>query len=62
MELFASFMKSMSLATLSTNPVTENDRRAAQAEVLAAAGRGELCSVIHEELPLWNRARWRTGG
>jgi NAD(P)-dependent dehydrogenase (short-subunit alcohol dehydrogenase family) len=52
MELFAAFQKSLSFATFSGNTVTETDRRAVTAELLAAAVRGELRSVVHEVLPL----------
>jgi NADPH:quinone reductase len=52
MEMFAAFQKSMSFATFSGNTVTEPDRRAVTAELFAAAGRGELHSVVHEQLPL----------
>ncbi len=51
-ELFAAFQKSLSFATFSGNTVTETDRRAVTAELLAAAVRGELRSVVHEVLPL----------
>ena len=52
MEMFAAFQKSMSFATFSAATVTDADRRAAIAELFAAAGRGELRSVVHEVLPL----------
>ena len=52
MEMFAAFQKSMSFATFSTDTVPEPDRRAATAELFAAAGRGELRVVMHELLPL----------
>jgi NADPH2:quinone reductase len=52
MEMFAAFQKSMSFATFSGNTVTESDRRAVTAELFAAAGRRELHSVVHEQLPL----------
>ena len=52
MEMFAACQKSMSFATFSMNTVTEPDRRAATAELFAAASRGELHTVIHELLPL----------
>jgi NADPH:quinone reductase len=52
MEMFAAFQKSMSFATFSTNTVTEPERRAATAELFAAASRGELHVVMHELLPL----------
>jgi len=50
--MMAAFQKSMSFATFSTNTVTEPDRRAATAELFAAASRGELDVVMHELLPL----------
>jgi len=52
MEMFAAFQKSMSFATFSTDTVAAADRRAVTAELFAAAGRGELHSVVHEQLPL----------
>ena len=50
--MFAAFQKSMSFATFSAATVTDADRRAAIAELFAAAGRGELRSVVYEVLPL----------
>jgi NADPH:quinone reductase len=52
MAMFTAFQKSMSFATFSTDTVAGPDRRAAIAELFAAAGRGELHSVVHELLPL----------
>jgi NADPH:quinone reductase-like Zn-dependent oxidoreductase len=52
MQMFAAFQKSMSFATFSTDTVAASDRRAVTAELFAAAGRGELHSVVHEQLPL----------
>jgi NADPH:quinone reductase len=52
MEMFTAFQKSMSFATFSTNTVPEAGRRAAIAELFAAAGRGELHTLVHEVLPL----------
>jgi NADPH:quinone reductase-like Zn-dependent oxidoreductase len=52
MAMFAAFQKSMSFATFSANTVTDADRRAVTAELFAAAGRGELRTVVHEVLPL----------
>jgi len=52
MELFAAFQKSLSFATFSTDTVPGPDRRAATAELFAAARRGEVRAVIHELLPL----------
>jgi NADPH2:quinone reductase len=51
-EMFAAFQKSMSFATFSTGTVAASDRRAAVAELFAAARRGELRAVVHEQLPL----------
>ncbi|MEV6981382.1 zinc-dependent alcohol dehydrogenase family protein [Sphaerisporangium sp. NPDC051017] len=52
MEMFAAFQKSMSFATFSAATVAEPDRRAVTAELFAAAGRGELHSVVCERLSL----------
>jgi NADPH:quinone reductase-like Zn-dependent oxidoreductase len=54
MELFAAFQRSLSFATFSTNTVTDAERNALIAELLADAdaGRGALRSVVHEVLPL----------
>ena len=52
MEMFAAFRKSMSFATFSTDTVPGPDRTAATARLLAAASRGELRAVVHEQLPL----------
>lgn len=52
MEMFAAFRKSMSFATFSTDTVPGPERTAATAGLLAAASRGELRAVIHEQLPL----------
>ncbi|TCJ95665.1 zinc-binding dehydrogenase [Nocardia alba] len=51
-ELIAAFRKSMSFATFSADTVPTADRRAATAELFAAAGRGELKAVVHETLSL----------
>lgn len=51
-ELFAAFQKSLSFATFSANTVPQLDRRAVTADLLAAANKGELTSVVHEVLPL----------
>jgi NADPH2:quinone reductase len=53
MEMFAAFQESMSFATFSANTdcVPEADRRAATAELVAAARRGELRMAVHEMLP-----------
>jgi NADPH2:quinone reductase len=52
LEMFAAFQKSMSFATFSTDTVAASDRRAVTADLFAAAARGELHSVVHEQLPL----------
>lgn len=52
MALFAAFQKSMSFATFSTNTVPQADRRAFTADLFAAATRGELRAIVHQELPL----------
>ncbi|GAA0636409.1 zinc-binding dehydrogenase [Kutzneria viridogrisea] len=52
MEMFAAFQKSMSFATFSANTVPAPDRHAVTAELIAAASRGELDTVVHEVLPL----------
>jgi NADPH:quinone reductase-like Zn-dependent oxidoreductase len=50
--LMAAFQKSMSFATFSAATVAEPARRAVRMEQFAAAGRGELQTVVHEVLPL----------
>jgi len=50
--MFAAFQKSMSFATFSTDTVPPAERRAATAELFAAAVRGELQAVVHDVLPL----------
>jgi NADPH:quinone reductase len=52
MTMMAAFQKSMSFATFSADTVTPADRRAVRAEQFAAAGRGELHVVVHEQLSL----------
>jgi NADPH:quinone reductase-like Zn-dependent oxidoreductase len=52
MTMFAAFRKSMSFATFSADSITWPARRTAITELLAAAGRGELRPVVHEQLPL----------
>jgi NADPH2:quinone reductase len=52
MTMMAAFQKSMSFATVSADTVTPADRRAVRAEQFAAAGRGELHVVVHEQLSL----------
>ncbi|MCA2216946.1 zinc-binding dehydrogenase [Jidongwangia harbinensis] len=51
-KLMAGFQKSMSFATFSAATVAEPARRAVRMEQFAAAGRGELQTVVHEVLPL----------
>ena len=46
------FQKSMWFANFSANTVPAFDRREVAAELLAAASRGEVESVVHEVLPL----------
>jgi len=50
--MMAAFQKSMSFATFSAASVSESDRRAVRTEQFAAAGRGDLDTVVHELLPL----------
>ncbi|MEU5690386.1 zinc-binding dehydrogenase [Actinosynnema sp. NPDC020468] len=50
--LLASFRKSLSFATFSTDTVPTPDRRAATAALFTAARRGEVIAVVHEVLPL----------
>ncbi|CAM03405.1 NADPH:quinone reductase-like Zn-dependent oxidoreductase [Saccharopolyspora erythraea NRRL 2338] len=52
MRMFEAFRKSMSFATFSADTVPEPGRRAVRTEQFAAAGRGELHTVVHELLPL----------
>ncbi len=51
-QMFAAFQRSLSFATFSTETIARPDRRAAIAEMFAAAGRGDLRPVMHEQLPL----------
>ncbi|MFE1794552.1 zinc-dependent alcohol dehydrogenase family protein [Streptomyces sp. NPDC059517] len=51
-KLMAAFRKSLSFATFSADTVTSADRHAVRSEQFAAAGRGELATVVHELLPL----------
>lgn len=51
-QLFRMFQQSLSFATFSANTVSQPDRRAATADLFAAAVRGELTAVVHEVLPL----------
>jgi NADPH:quinone reductase-like Zn-dependent oxidoreductase len=51
-KIMAAFQKSMSFATFSAATVTQADRRAVRSEQFAAAGRGEIETVVHEVLPL----------
>ncbi|WP_439657435.1 zinc-binding dehydrogenase [Lentzea sp. HUAS TT2] len=50
--LMAAFQKSLSFGTFSAATVSEQDRRAVRAEQFAASVRGELRTVVHEQLPL----------
>ncbi|GAA1288328.1 oxidoreductase [Planotetraspora silvatica] len=50
--LMSAFQKSMSFAAFSAATVAEPARRAVRMEQFAAAGRGELQTVVHEVLPL----------
>ncbi|MFD8720689.1 zinc-binding dehydrogenase [Streptomyces sp. NPDC059629] len=52
MSMMAAFRKSMSFATFSADTVSAPERRAVRTEQFAAAGRGELRTVVHELLPL----------
>ncbi|MFJ9917225.1 zinc-binding dehydrogenase [Actinacidiphila glaucinigra] len=51
-KIMASFRKSVSFATFSTATVPPADVRAVRGEQFAAAGRGEIETVVHEVLPL----------
>jgi NADPH:quinone reductase-like Zn-dependent oxidoreductase len=57
MELFTGFQRSLSFATFSADTVALPERRAATAEVFAAAVRGDLRPVVHDVLPLAQAAR-----
>ncbi|RPK44330.1 zinc-binding dehydrogenase [Streptomyces sp. ADI93-02] len=50
--IMAAFQKSMSFATFSAATVPGADRYAVRREQFAAAGRGEIETVVHEVLPL----------
>lgn len=50
--IMAAFQKSLSFAAFSTATVPEADRYAVRREQFAAAGRGEIETVVHEVLPL----------
>ncbi|WP_405162865.1 zinc-binding dehydrogenase [Nocardia sp. NBC_01499] len=50
--MISGFQRSMSFATFSADTVSVPDRRAVTAELFAAASRGELEAVVHEELSL----------
>ena len=52
MEMFRAFQRSLSFATFSTDSVPAAERRAAIAGLFAAADRGELQPVVHEQLRL----------
>ncbi|MDP5313909.1 zinc-binding dehydrogenase [Streptomyces poriferorum] len=51
-KIMAAFQKSMSFAAFSAATVTGADRHAVRSEQFAAAGRGEIATVVHEVLPL----------
>lgn len=51
-KIMASFQKSMSFAAFSAATVPPADLRAVRGEQFAAAGRGEIETVVHEVLPL----------
>ncbi|MEU0650214.1 zinc-binding dehydrogenase [Streptomyces umbrinus] len=51
-KIMAAFQKSLSFAAFSAATVTGADRRAVRSEQFAAAGRGEIETVVHEVLPL----------
>jgi NADPH2:quinone reductase len=51
-EMFTAFRKSLSFAIFSADSVSTEDRRTVAAELLAAAGRGEMTTVVHDVLPL----------
>ncbi|MFE6937444.1 zinc-binding dehydrogenase [Streptomyces sp. NPDC057699] len=50
--IMAAFQKSLSFAAFSAATVPEADRYAVRREQFAAAGRGEIETVVHEVLPL----------
>ncbi|MFE4969094.1 zinc-binding dehydrogenase [Streptomyces sp. NPDC056660] len=52
MSMVAAFRRSLSFATFSADTVPAADRRAVRTGQFAAAGRGELETVVHESLPL----------
>ncbi|MFE9856661.1 zinc-binding dehydrogenase [Streptomyces sp. NPDC005780] len=51
-KIMAAFQKSMSFAAFSAATVTAAERLAVRSEQFAAAGRGEIETVVHEVLPL----------
>ena len=51
-EMIAAFQRSLSFATFSADTVPNAARRAATADLFAAALRGELRAVVHKVLPL----------
>ena len=51
-KIMAAFQKSLSFAAFSAATVGAAERRAVRAEQFAAAGRGEIETVVHEVLPL----------
>ncbi|MGW1872167.1 zinc-binding dehydrogenase [Streptomyces sp. NPDC001975] len=52
MSMVAAFRRSLSFATFSADTVPAADRRTVRTGQFAAAGRGELETVVHESLPL----------
>jgi len=54
--IMGAFQKSLSFATFSGATVSESDGRAVRDEQFAAAARGELQVVVHEQLPLTQAA------
>ncbi|MFJ5986180.1 zinc-binding dehydrogenase [Lentzea sp. NPDC092896] len=54
--IMGAFQKSLSFATFSAATVSESDRRAVREAQFAAAARGELQVVVHEQLPLTEAA------
>ncbi|MEU3647416.1 zinc-binding dehydrogenase [Lentzea sp. NPDC034063] len=54
--IIGAFQKSLSFATFSAATVSESDRRAVREAQFAAAARGELQVVVHEQLPLTQAA------
>lgn len=55
-EMFTAFRKSLTFGVFSADSVSTEDRRAVAAGLLAAVGRGEVDSVVHDVLPLAHAA------